>query len=314
MLMDIDHSWVGLVTCNHISTNWFACGDNAPTVTHGMGCTCPQTSATLAFTAADSPIQAIMQLGATYPESSCFPSFRAYCSQTTQASSSSSITVIAAPTSTASSTHTASQTTSASLPTNGGGSAPTAFSTQLGTASADSPTPTPPSSYSGTTTAGDPSPTDYSDTSDARGLQTQAKIGIGVGSAVGAVFLGALFSYYLSCVKKRRKNKSAENQTGLSSTNDAMGPVENQKLGDDDPRSPTWSGHKSELPAEDPRSPTRSAYKSELSADDTEVRSPVPTYEPYRGSYRSSRTADAERSPKFGGQRGVDREGLYEMP
>jgi hypothetical protein len=115
-------------------------------------------------------------------------------------------------------------------------------------------------------------------------------------------------------MRKRQKRKSAEDQTGPSSKNDAIGPVENEKLGDDDLRSPTWSGHKSELPAEDPRSPTRSPYKSELSADDNEIKSPVPTYEPYRGSYRSSRTADAEHSPKFGGQREADRGGLYEMP
>jgi hypothetical protein len=165
------------------------------------------------------------------------------------------------------------------------------------------------SNYSSTTTA-----RGSSDTPDAEGLQTQAKIGIGIGSAVGAVSVGALLWYCLWCAKKRRQKKPAENQAGLNSANDAIRPMENEKLEDDDPRSPTWSGHKSELPAEDLRSPTRSAHKSELSADDNEIRSPVPTYEPYRGSYRSSKMEDVERSPKFGGQRGADRGGLYEMP
>jgi hypothetical protein len=115
-------------------------------------------------------------------------------------------------------------------------------------------------------------------------------------------------------MRKRHKKKSGEDQSRPNSRNEANGSTENEKLGEDDPRSPTWSGHKSELPAEDPRSPTRSAHKSELPADDREMRSPVPAYEPYRGSYRSSRKAEAEGSPRFEGEGKADRGVIYEMP
>jgi hypothetical protein len=314
-LMSIDHSWVGLVTCNDVSTEWFACGDNAPTITHGMGCNCPQTSATLAFTAVDSPIQAIMQLGVAYPQSSCFPSFTAYCSGASQGLATSSTVSAAAPNSTAASTPAASRTTSTSLTTNSGGSVITVVTTQLITAPSVTSIHTPPANSSSTTAPGVPSPADSSTSSDA-GLKTQAKIGIGVGSAVGAVFAGTLLWYCVSCMRKR-KRKSAlptESHTSPVSSDVANGFAENDKLGDDDPRSPTWSGRKSELPAEDSRSPTRSRHKSELPADDHEVKSPVPAYEPYRGSYRSSTTAEVEHSPRYGVQGRADREGLYEMP
>jgi hypothetical protein len=313
--MSIDHSWVGLVTCDGVSTNWFACGDNSPTVTHGMGCNCPQTSATLAFTAADSPIQEIMQLGLAYPQSSCFPSFTAYCSEATQGSSPSSTTPTAAPSSTSPSTPTASRTTSTSLTTNSGGSVITVITTQIITASANTSIFTPPpATYS---TAGFVGPVGPS-TSPDTGLQTPARIGIGIGSAVGAVSIGALLWFCISCMRKRSKKKSAlrtEDRTGPVLSEDANAFVEKDNLGSDDPRSPTWSGHKSELPAnKDSRSPTWSGHKSELPADDHEVKSPVPTYEPFRGSYRSSTTAEVEGSPRFGGQGREVREGVYEMP
>jgi hypothetical protein len=313
--MSIDHSWVGLVTCNHVSTEWFACGDNAPTVTHGMGCDCPQTSATLAFTAADSPIQAIMQLGVVYPQSSCFSSFATYCSGATQGSVTSSTASTAAPSSAAVSTPTASQTTSTSLTTNSGGSVITVVITQLITAPPVTSAHTPPVNSSSTPTPGSSSPTDSS-TSPYAGLQAQAKIGIGVGSAVGAVFAGALLWYGVSCIKKRKRKSAlpASDHNGPVSSDGANGVAENDKLGDHDPRSPTWSGHKSELPAENSRSPTGSGPKSELPADDHKAKSPVPAYEPYRGSYRSSTTADVEHSPRFGVHGRADREGLYEMP
>jgi hypothetical protein len=149
------------------------------------------------------------------------------------------------------------------------------------------------------------------------GLRKEAKIGIGVGSAVGAVFVGALLWYYISYMRKRH-NKSAPtagDQSGPDSAADADGFAEKDNLGDDDPRSPAWSGHKSELPADkDPRSPAFSGHKSELPADEHEVRSPVPVYEPYNGSYRSSLIAEAEGSQRHEGQSREVREGVYEMP
>jgi hypothetical protein len=154
------------------------------------------------------------------------------------------------------------------------------------------------------------------------GLQKEAKIGIGVGSAVGAVFVGALLWYYISCMRKRHNEKSAsaaKDHSGPDSAADADGFVEKGDLGDDDPRSPTWSGHKSELPADkDPRSPARSGHKSELPADEHEARSLVLAYEPYKGSYKgsykSSPTAEVEGSQRYGGQSKETREGVYEMP
>lgn len=117
---------------------------------------------------------------------------------------------------------------------------------------------------------------------------------------------------------KRHKKKfglSSKEQVEANATHEVKGFVEQDKLGDDDPRSPIWSGPKPELPADkNPRSPTWSGSKSELPADDHEIRSPVPAYEPYRGSYKSSSTAEVEGSPKFGAQSGAVREGVYEMP
>jgi hypothetical protein len=150
------------------------------------------------------------------------------------------------------------------------------------------------------------------------GLQKEAKIGIGVGSAVGAVFVGVLLWYYISCMRKKHKKKSASaarGHSGPDSATDADGFAEKENLGDDDPRSPTWSGHKSELPADkDSRSPTWSGRKSELPADEHEARSLVPVYEPYRGSYKSSPTAEIEGCQRFGDQSGEIGEGVYEMP
>jgi hypothetical protein len=150
------------------------------------------------------------------------------------------------------------------------------------------------------------------------GLQKDAKIGIGVGSAVGAVFIGALLWYYISCMRKRHNKKSASvagDHSGPGSAAGTDGFAEKENLGDDDLRSPRWSGHKSELPAnKDPRSPTWSGHKSELPADEHEARSLVPAYEPYKGSYKSSPTAEVEGSQRYGGQSREVREGVYEMP
>ena len=150
------------------------------------------------------------------------------------------------------------------------------------------------------------------------GLQKEARIGIGVGSAVGAVFVGALLWYYISCMRKRRNKKSASaagDHSGPDSAAGTDGSAEGRNVGDDDPRSPTWSGHKSELPADkDPRSPIWSGHKSELPADEHEARSLVLAYEPYKGSYKSSPTAEVEGSQRYGGQSREVREGVYEMP
>ena len=295
--MGIDHSWVGLVTCNGISTDWFACGDNGPTVTRGMGCNCPRTSATLAFTAGGSPIQSIMQLGLAYGDSSCFPSFSLYCQEATQGPFPSSTTTTAAASSTPTSTSTPAQRSSPSLTTDSGGVVSTVYITTPPPTSSPIITLT---SDSSTVTPVEGSISTNSPITSSTGLQTQAKIGIGIGSAVGAVFVGALLWYCTWCMRKRHSEKpelAAEDQTGPDSQANASGFAENDKLGDDDPRSPTWSGHKSELPSED-----------------HEVRSPVPAYEPYRGSYRSSQTAELEGSPRQGGQSIQVREGLYEMP
>jgi hypothetical protein len=150
------------------------------------------------------------------------------------------------------------------------------------------------------------------------GLQKEAKIGIGIGSVFGAVFVGALLWYYISCMRKRHNKKSASaagDHSGPTSAADADGFAEKENLGDDDPRSPTWSGHKSELPADkDPRSPTWSGHKSELPADEHEARSLVPAYEPCKGSYKSGPIAEVEGSQRYGGQSRDVREGVYEMP
>lgn len=313
MLMGIDHQWVGLVTCNGVSTNWFACGDNGPTVTHGMGCNCPDTSATLAFTAADSPIQSIMYLGLSYGVSSCFSGFSTYCAEATQNVLPPSTTPTAAPSATSPITSTAPQTSSTSLTTNSGG-VRTVILTQI----TDAPTATTLSfNSSSTTNTGGLSSVDPSTLSNG-GLQTQGKIGVGVGSGLGALGVGTLLWYCVSCIIRRHKQKSrlsSKEQVEANATHEAKGFVEQDKLGDDDPRSPTWSGPKSELLADkNPRSPTWSGSKSELPADDHEIRSPVPAYEPYRGLYKSSSTAEVEGSPKFGAQSGAVREGVYEMP
>jgi hypothetical protein len=315
--MSVDHPWTGLVVCNGTTTDWFACGDGGPTITHGMGCPCPDTSRTLAFTAADSPIQSIMNVGLALGDSSCFPSFTVYCSGASPTPSQSSTTLAAAPSSTATSTSTAPQTNSLSLTTNSGGVVSTVFVTWTPDAPTSTSFLTMPSGSSNTTDAGGFSPMEPSATPNA-GLQNEAKIGIGVGSAVGAVFVGALLWYYISYMRKRHGKKPAStagDHSGPDSAADANGFAEKDNLGDDDPRSPTWSGHKSELPADkDPKSPTLSGHKSELPADAHEARSPVPVYEPYRGSYKSSLTAEAEGSQRYEGQsRGV-REGVYEMP
>jgi hypothetical protein len=147
------------------------------------------------------------------------------------------------------------------------------------------------------------------------GLHKEAKIGIGIGSAFGAVFVGALLWYYVSCMRKRRNKKSASAAGDHGGPASADGFAEKENLGDDDPRSPTWSGHKSELPADkDPRSPTWSGHKSELPADEHEARSLVLAYEPCKGSYKSDPIAEVEGSQRYGGQSREVREGVYEMP
>jgi hypothetical protein len=138
------------------------------------------------------------------------------------------------------------------------------------------------------------------------GLQKEAKIGTGVGSVVGAVFVGTLLWYYISCMRKRCKRKlvsAAGARTGSDSAADADRFAEKDHLGDDDLRSPAWPGPKPELPTvKDLRSPTLPGYKSELPADKHEVRSPIPVYEPYGESYRSSPTAETEGSQRYEGQ------------
>jgi hypothetical protein len=314
--MSVDHPWTGLVVCNGTTTDWFACGDGGPTITHGMGCLCPDTSRTLAFTAANSPIQSIMNVGLALGDSSCFPSFTVYCSGASPTPSPSSTTLAAAPSSTATSASITPQTSSPSLTTNSGGVVSTVFVTWTPDAPTSTSLLTMPSNSSNTTDAGGFSPMEPSAVPNA-GLQKEAKIGIGVGSAIGAVLVGAVLWYYTSYMRKRH-NKSASmagDHSGPDSAADADGFAEKDNSGDDDPRSPAWSGQKSELPADkDPRSPALSGYKSELPADEHEARSPVPVYESYSGSYRNSLTAEAEGSQRYEGQSREVREGVYEMP
>ena len=328
ILTSIDHQWVGLITCNGVSTDWFACGDNSPTITSGMGCSCPQTSATLAFTAAADPIPNIMQLGLSYGISSCYPGYSIYCAEATEGPSP-SISSTAAPSSAATSASTPVRTSSEFLTTNSGGQLITVFITTtaptsspiISRASESSigshgslarPTTSSAASIGGTNS---PSPPIAS----GPGLQSRAEVGIGIGSAVGAVLVGALLWYCISCLRKRHKRESAlstSDKTGPGSSDETTGFAVNHQLGVDDPRSPTWSGHKSELPAEnkDPRSPTWSGHKSELPTDDHEVKTPVPPYATSRGSYRSNQTPEAEGILGHGGHGMGLRDGLYEMP
>ncbi len=137
-----------------------------------------------------------------------------------------------------------------------------------------------------------------------------------VGAVVGTIALGAVFCFAAWWKKKRSKNApSVDDQIRPSSMNDANGLVGN-KSELEDPRSPTSSKHWS------------SGHKSELPAQEQEVRSPAPSYEPYRGPYKSTSVSEMEGSPRIGESaaseaqgsprrggpgREVNR-GVYEMP
>ena len=144
-------------------------------------------------------------------------------------------------------------------------------------------------------------------------------VGVAIGSVAGAA-LGAVLLWFIlrTCRRKYSKKKAAAN-------NDDGTDVMGEKVEAGDPRSPTYTGHRSELPATDLRSPVSSnrfTQKSELGTDEHEVKSfksptlttSSGTYAPYRGSYRSTTPSEVEGSPRIGGPGKAIGEGVYEMP
>lgn len=161
-------------------------------------------------------------------------------------------------------------------------------------------------------------------------MNTATKAGIGIGGAVGAIIVAVLLWVATAfCARKyRKKVLKPDDQIRPSSLEYSDGFAQKNKTADEDPRSPTWSGHKSELPAEEARSPRLPGHKSELPADESEARTPAPSYEPYHDSYRSpaipgfhgslniggSTVSEIEGSPGLVGLLRRDRAGVHELP
>ena len=315
-----------MVYCNGTTDvgQWACCNDTNPIVTKGVSCSCP--AAPLAFQASRF-IPSTMSLpqapGGTI---SCLPDYTGAVCPTyltlgtdsifsTAESTSAATTSIGRTSSiTAMSSSGAGSSSSNSLPTKTSvGKISIPLTTPITTPSATSTAPNPflATSTSPSSTTGSAAPQSPSTS----GLKTQEKVGIGVGTVAGAIVAAALI-WLCVTFRKRRCRKQAltpiEDQIRPRSPTSTHGFAEKNQVGGDDPRSPTWSGHKSELPAnEDPRNPSWSGHKSELPADESPARSPAPTYQAYN---RSSTASELVGQPMYGGPGRFIKEGLYEMP
>jgi hypothetical protein len=244
-------------------------------VTTPSYCYCPTTSATAAFTAS-SVLENIMSLGASAGTYFCYPGYEAACT--------------AAPTSPAaqsSATGTTSPQSRSSFPTATSELPSSTLSTSTSTSDAIAST----GAANAITSASLLPNTSLSNGST--GLSNGAETGVIAGGTVAALGICALCVWFCrKLYRPKQKPTPIEEQIRQDSLYGTEGSMEKAASDADDPRSPAWSGHKSELPADS-------------------IVSPVTPYEPYRPSPRIS---EIQESPMLGGRGRPIGPGVYEMP
>ncbi|EXJ77334.1 hypothetical protein A1O3_09560 [Capronia epimyces CBS 606.96] len=255
-------TWAGLVYCNGTSNEWVACEDSGATVSSPEPCWCPSTSRTVAFT--DAPqLTNIMSLPNMLGASVTWMDRAAYESE-----------------------HSLTLTTSAVSQTSDPGSittllppvsVPTTLSPTTSSTSSSS------TSSANTTSIAPATPASVTNSS---GLGTGQKIGIALGSAGGVVsmlLLGWLVAKRMRGQKK--KHRSTPPMVDLSRPHPEISQTEAEM------RSPSWSGHKSELPADESTnlspSPNYQEFQRPLSGEVEGSPSRLsPTRATYDGGYR----------------------------
>jgi hypothetical protein len=266
--MSTDQQWTGLAYCNGSSDQWQLCDesstDSSTVLSPGDAapCWCPSSIAER-YVAFSAPISLAPQaLLPTYSGGSIsyYDGF--------------------GPTGSLTSPFTTSSTLFSS-----GSSAPltsTSNTSMLGSGStASSPMSATPTSLS-TTAPG----------STSSSLSTGAKAGIGVGAATGALTGLALLWLLATCIRRRKKENRMSSGSQIRPRSQAF--VTGKDPSDEvDPRSPTWSGHKSELPAEERASVVSpvSSQQAWTRPTSSEVEGTLPTYQSM-GSLRSEAMGD----------------------
>ena len=304
-LISLDQTYMGLVYCdgtNGTDHTWTGCWNNSTLVIHSPAqdaplCWCPADDARVFAFSAGPSLANIMALPTDASGTpSCWPGFKSACAVASTSKTSPVITSSAfSSSSVTAGSSTSSTNTTPSLFTNGeaGSTAPTSAPptsiSALGTSTS--------MSYGGSNSSVIPSTQVADPTANDSGLANGAKIGIGVGVAGGAIVAIALLWLCTAAWRKRRHEQDIRpisDQIRQRSPTGTQASVGKDPFDVTDPRSPTWSGHKSELPAAE-----------------NQVRSPTPSYEAF-----SPTRSELEGSPRLGGRgKSVGSgSGVYEMP